>query len=660
MNYPLFPEFSYDEPTIEALDEAIETTSEALIERQQQDGHWVFALEADATIPAEYIMLMHYLDEIDADLQAKIVPYLRKIQGQDGGWPLFHDGAFDLSATVKAYLALKLAGDDVNAPHMRRARGVILSAGGAARANVFTRTALALFGFIPWRGVPVMPVEIMILPKWFPFHISKIAYWSRTVIAPLVILMSLKPRAINPAGVTIEELFLVPADQEKRYMHAVVPNFWGTTFRLIDVVLRKAEPYFPQGLRALSIRKAMEFSLERINGLDGLGGIFPAMANSVMAMVAVGYPKDDPTLVTAKESLRRLVIQDDEGDSYVQPCVSPVWDTCLAEQAMLEVADSLTRDPAKQSRVRQAIAAASDWLVPRQILDVVGDWAFRRPNIRPGGWAFQYANDYYPDVDDTAVVVMALDRAGDPKHRESIDRALEWVIGMQSDNGGWGAFDADNTHYYLNYIPFADHGALLDPPTVDVSARCISMLAQTGMKRGHPVIDRGVAYLWAEQEADGSWFGRWGTNYIYGTWSALCALNAAGEDLNSPGIQRAVDWLISKQLPDGGWGEDGLSYYPGREGIAKVSTASQTAWALLGLMAAGKVNHPVVAHGIAYLLEHRNDDTAMWREDAYSAVGFPRVFYLRYHGYRKYFPLWALARYRNLIAGNSELVLHGM
>ena len=651
---------SADRQSFAALDDAIETAAQALISRQKSDGHWIFPLEADATIPAEYIMLMHYLDEIDAALQAKIAAYLRKIQGKDGGWPLFHDGAFDLSATVKAYLALKLAGDSIDAPHMRRARGVILSAGGAARANVFTRSALALFGFVPWRAVPVMPVEIMLLPKWFPFHMTKIAYWSRTVVAPLVILMALKPKAINPLGVGLDELFVTPAEQERRYMHAATPNFWALAFRLIDKVLRRAEPHIPKAMRKSAIDRAMAFSLERLNGIDGLGGIFPAMANSVMAMVALGYPKDDPNLVIAKESLRRLVISDDDGDAYVQPCVSPIWDTCLAEQAMFEVADALGHNESKRGLVKAAIARASGWLASKQILDVAGDWAVNRPGLRPGGWAFQYANDYYPDVDDTAVVAMALDRAGDPNHRENIDRAIEWVIGMQSKNGGWGAFDTDNEHYYLNYIPFADHGALLDPPTVDVSARCISLLAQTGMKRGHPVIDRGVAYLWAEQEADGSWFGRWGTNYIYGAWSALCALNAAGEDLSSPGIERAVKWLADKQLSDGGWGEDGLSYFPGREGIAKISTASQTAWALLGLMAAGQVEHPAVALGIDYLLRHRQDETGQWEEDAYSAVGFPRVFYLRYHGYRQYFPLMALARYRNLKAGNTRIVPHGM
>jgi squalene-hopene/tetraprenyl-beta-curcumene cyclase len=647
---------------IDALDRVIEQATEALIQRQKPDGHWVFALEADVTIPAEYIMLMHYLAEIDTALQARIARYLRKIQGADGGWPLFHAGKFDVSATTKAYFALKLAGDDINAPHMVRARQAVLSAGGAARCNVFTRIALALFGQVPWRAVPVMPVELVLLPRWFPFHLSKVSYWSRTVMVPLLILMAEKPCARNPNGIAIAELFQTPPFEERRYMHAAVAtgakNFWATIFRWLDHGLRLAEPALPRTLHRRAIAWAVAFMEERLNGLDGLGAIFPAMANSVMAMVCLGYPADDPRLVTAKESLRQLVIDDADGDAYVQPCVSPVWDTGLAAHAMLEVG-AVRSDGTASPAAKRAAAAASDWLVSKQELDLVGDWALQRPGLRPGGWPFQYGNAHYPDVDDTAAVVMAIDRAGDPDHRESIERAVEWVIGMQSENGGWGAFDADNEHYYLNYIPFADHGALLDPPTADVSARCVSMLAQTGMKRGTPALDRGVTYLWAEQEADGSWYGRWGTNYIYGTWSVLSALNAAGEDLQQPGFRKAVEYLLGKQRDDGGWGEDGVSYYDHHHGEGSVSTASQTAWALLGLMAAGEVEHPAVARGIEFLMRTRQD-AGLWHEDTYTAVGFPRVFYLRYHGYRAYFPLMALARYRNLSSGNTKLVLHGM
>src|SRR5579862_2003325 len=514
---------------LDRLDAAIDSATEALIARQEPDGHWVFALEADATIPSEYIMLMHYLDEIDEPLQARIAESVRRLQGEDGGFPLFWGGRFDVSATTKAYLALKLAGDETTAPHMVRARQAILSAGGAARCNVFTRIALALFGQVPWRAVPVMPVEIMLLPRWFPFHLSKVSYWSRTVIAPLLVLMALKPRAKNPRNVSIAELFIVPPDEERHYLRTVGKSIWGVVFRWVDSVLRWAEPMMPRRTRKTAIDRSVAFFTERLNGMDGLGAIFPAMANAVMAMEALGTAKDDPRLVTAKAALRRLIIDDKStGGVLVQPCVSPIWDTGLAAHAMLEVAD--VRDlGGTASAARRAAAAANRWLVSKQELEVVGDWADRRPGVRPGGWAFQYANAHYPDVDDTAAVVLAIDRAGDPAHKDSISRAVEWVVGMQSKNGGWGAFDADNEHYYLNYIPFADHGALLDPPTADVTARCVSMLAQAGMARGDKALDQAVAYLWREQEPDGSWYGRWGTNYVYGTWSVLNALNAAGE-----------------------------------------------------------------------------------------------------------------------------------
>ena len=652
----LAPDASF---SIDALDDAIEDATEQLVARQNPDGHWVFALEADATIPSEYILLMHYLDEIDEGLQQKISTAIRGLQGKDGGWPLFWGGRFDVSATVKAYLALKLAGDDIAAPHMVRARQAVLAAGGAARCNVFTRIALYLFRQVPWRAVPVMPVEIMLLPRWFPFHLSKVSYWSRTVMVPLLVLMALKPRAKNPRGISIAELFATPPEAERHYMRTVGKSLWSPVFRTLDAALRVAEPILPKSARDHSIRRAFAFMEERLNGEDGLGAIFPAMANAVMAMEAAGYAKTDPRLVTAKAALRKLVLEDEHtGEVLVQPCVSPIWDTGLAAHAMLEVADVRNGGKAPEA-ARAAAAAANHWLVSKQELDVVGDWADRRPGVRPGGWAFQYANAHYPDVDDTPAVALAIDRAGDPMHRESVERAVEWVVGMQSENGGWGAFDADNEHYYLNYIPFADHGALLDPPTADVSARCVSMLAQAGMKRGNAPLDRGVAYLWREQEPDGSWYGRWGTNYVYGTWSALCALNAAGEKPDHPGFARAVEWLVSRQREDGGWGEDGISYYDGHHGEGSVSTASQTAWAVLGLMAAGRAEHPAVARGIKFLMESRADH-GLWDEETFTAVGFPRVFYLRYHGYRAYFPLMALARYRNLATGNSTLVMHGM
>jgi len=628
---------------MDALLDQVARAAGALARHQRPDGHFVFELEADATIPAEYVLLEHYLDRIDPDLEAKIGVYLRDIQGAHGGWPLFHDGAFNLSASVKAYFALKAIGDDPDAPHMRRARGAILAAGGAERTNVFTRAQLALFGAVPWRAVPVMPVEIMHLPLWFPFHLSKVSYWSRTVIVPLLVLMALRPRARNPRGVSVAELFCVPPDQVRDYIRGPYRSAWGRVFKGLDSVLRRAERLFPARGRQAAIDKAVAFVTERLNGIDGLGAIYPAMANSVMMFDALGYPADHPDAAVAWQSVRNLLVF--QGDSaYCQPCLSPVWDTGLAGHALAEAGE--------------ATGEACDWLLGKQVTDLVGDWAVRRPGLRPGGWAFQYENPHYPDVDDTAVVGLLLHRNGDPAYADSIDRAREWVVGMQSSDGGWGAFEPENTHHYLNHIPFADHGALLDPPTADVSARCVSFLAQIGMKADDPVMARALGYLRREQEADGSWFGRWGTNYIYGTWSVLCALNAAGVGADDPAVVRAVDWLVSVQREDGGWGEDEESYADAPRGRYKESTPSQTAWAVLGLMAAGAVGHPATARGIAWLGRAQQAD-GTWQEAPYTAVGFPRVFYLRYHGYKLYFPLLAMARYRNLRRGNSGRVEFG-
>ena len=625
-------------PISEALRAAIGAAESALLARQREDGHWVFELEADATIPAEYVMLEHYLDEIDPQLEAKIAVYLRRIQNDDGGWPLFYRGDSDVSTTVKAYYALKLAGDSPDAPHMRRARQRVLALGGAARCNVFTRIALALFGQVPWRAVPVMPVEIMLLPRWFPFHLEKISYWSRTVVVPLLVLTALRPQARNPRRIDVPELFVTPAQHERGYMRAATGSPLGRIFLGLDAVLRRLEPLFPKGLRRRAIAKAVAFTKTRLNGEDGLGAIFPAMANSVMAFDALGAAPDDLSLGTAKRAVRKLLIVGD-GEAYCQPCVSPVWDTALAAHALFESAGD---------GACAAIAHANAWLKPRQVLDVAGDWAARRPNLRPGGWAFQYWNDYYPDVDDTGVVAMALHREDPQKYREALERAAEWIVGMQSKNGGWGAFDVDNDHYSLNHIPFADHGALLDPPTEDVTARCVGYLLQLGRSPSEPAVARGLKYLRGTQQPDGSWFGRWGTNYIYGTWSALNAFAPLGENAaNSETVRRAVDYLVRFQQADGGWGEDGGSYWEARRGLCQASTASQTAWALLGLMAAGEVANPAVERGIRFLLATQNAD-GLWDEAWYTAVGFPRVFYLRYHGYRAFFPLMALARYRNL------------
>ena len=639
---------------LDIVDRSVTKATRALADAQREDGHWVFELEADATIPAEYVLLRHYLGEPrNGELEAKIGRYLRRIQSAThDGWPLYHEGAFDVSATVKAYYALKMIGDPIDAPHMARARRAILAAGGAEAANVFTRIQLALFDAGPWSAVPTMPPEIILLPRWFPIHLSKMSYWARTVIVPLLVLGALKPVARNPLGIKVDELY--SGNPARPKSQAEDPKWlWTKGFNLLDRLLKAGDRLWPARMRQRAIQACVDFVLERLNGEDGLGAIYPAMANSVMMFDVLGYAEDHPARAIARKSVEKLlVIKEDE--AYCQPCVSPVWDTALAAHAMLE-----TGEPEAEAMAEKALA----WLKPLQVLDVEGDWAETRPGVRPGGWAFQYRNDHYPDLDDTAVVVMAMDRArrgAVSGYDQGIDRGIEWTVGLQSKNGGWGAFDADNSFTYLNNIPFADHGALLDPPTTDVSARCVSMLAQTGEASDSERMKAALAYLRDEQEEDGSWFGRWGVNYIYGTWSALCALNAAGVDASDPMVAKAICWLHEIQNADGGWGESCDSYsldYKGYEPAP--STASQTAWALLGLMAAGEVDSDAVTRGIEWL-SRRQEADGLWGQEHYTGGGFPRVFYLRYHGYPKYFPLWAMARYRNLKRSNTKRVLHGM
>ncbi len=621
------------------LQTAIARAENALLALQHADGYWLFELEADCTIPAEYILMMHYLDEIDTDLQAKIAVYLRARQLADGGWPLYRGGSFDMSCSVKAYYALKLAGDNPDQAHMVTARAAILAHGGAARANVFTRITLALFGQIPWRGVPFMPVEILLLPRWFPFHISKIAYWSRTVMVPLLILCTLKPRARNLKGIQIRELFTVPAEEERHYFP--IRSRLNRVFLALDKVGRVLEPLIPHRLRRRALHKGQDWFIERLNGDGGLGAIFPAMVNAYEALDCLGYPADHPYRLTAQRALKRLLVIKEQS-AYCQPCVSPVWDTLLACCALQETGGD---------RAQAAGWRGFDWLQERQLLEEPGDWQEYRPDLKGGGWAFQFENSYYPDLDDTAFAAWAMDRVEDGRYQESVRRAADWLCGMQSRNGGFAAFDVDNTYYYLNEIPFADHGALLDPPTADVSARCATLLARLARQdsRYRQPLATCLDYLRKEQEPDGSWFGRWGTNYIYGTWSVLLALGEIGVPLTDPMVQRAVAWLQRVQRPDGGWGEDNDTYTaPEKAGRGAVSTAFQTAWALLGLMAVGQVDSPAVQRGIEYLLRNQQPD-GLWQDEGFTAPGFPRVFYLKYHGYDKFFPLWALARYRNLL-----------
>ncbi len=620
----------------EELDSKFLQARSAILALQNPDGHWCFPLEADCTIPAEYILMMHFMDEIDVILENKIARFIRDKQDMThGGWPLYYGGAFDISCTIKSYYALKLVGDPTDAPHMVRAREAILERGGAAKANVFTRLLLAMYDQIPWRGVPVVPSELVLLPSWFPFHLSKVSYWSRTVMVPLSILCTLKARAINPRQVNIRELFITPPEEEQNYFPKA-DTVLKRVFMLVERLLSRIEPQLPQSIRQYSIRKAESWTLERLNGECGIGAIFPAMVNAYEALTLLGYPYDHPNRVQSRNALRGLLI--DEGErAWCQPCTSPVWDTLLTGLALQE-------DPTTD---QEPVLKALDWLTEQQVLDAPGDWRDKKPDLPGGGWAFQYANPHYPDLDDTAAAAWGLLQGGAERHRVALERAANWLAGMQSRNGGFAAFDIDNVHHYLNEIPFADHGALIDPPTSDVTARCVGLLGKYGKHQLE--VWRGISFLLREQEANGSWWGRWGTNYIYGTWSVLEAFQLAQFDMQHSSVQRAVSWLKSVQRADGGWGETNDSYLdPKLAGqFFETSTAFQTAWAILGLMAAGEVDSDAVRNGVRYLLQHQ-DESHLWEEPWFTAPGFPRVFYLRYHGYSKFFPIWALARYRAL------------
>ena len=626
------------------LSDIVSESKKNISKKIKNDGHSVYELEADVTIPAEYILMMHFLGDIDVKTEEKIRNYILKIQNEEGGWPLFFNGESNLSATVKAYFALKLSGVDENSKNMLKAKEIIIKKGGAERSNVFTRILLAMFGEISWKTIPTMPIEIMILPKWFPFNLQKISYWSRTVLVPLLIILHKRPIANNPTGKHISELF-IERNSEKMFIEN--KSFLSRVFNLIDKILKKVEVYLPKKNKEYCLNLAYDWVCKRLNSKDGLGAIFPAMVNALIALTLNDLKDFKKEIVIARQAIDNLLVVKKEY-AYCQPCVSPVWDTGWVAYGMIENNADITN--------------SVEWLLSKEI-NSKGDWSETKPLLQPGGWAFQYNNSFYPDVDDSALVGMVLDRFNKKKPSKKVSDAIErtrlWIKGMQSKNGGWGSFDCDNTFSYLNKIPFADHGALLDPPTVDVTARCLSFLAQLDNKTDSLSIKKAAKYILSEQEKDGSWFGRWGTNYIYGTWSALSALSLVDFEDKEKVFNLATDFLKTKQRKDGGWGEDGATYDRNHRDLAKASTPSQTAWAILGLIAAGQIQSENVKKGISYLT-NLFSEKKNWEEKYYTAVGFPKVFYLKYHGYAEYFPFLAVSRYKNLRNLNYQKNSYGV
>jgi len=636
-----FPiEKSKNVPAAELSDSIDRAASFVLGMQEPEQGYWADELESDSTLTTEYVMLCDFLGKVDRQKQAKAVQYLRNTQLPDGGWAIYYGGPSEISASVKAYFALKLAGVSAEEDFMKKARGLILAKGGVLKANVFTKIFLALFGQFDWRGIPTMPTEIVFLPKWFYFNLYEVSYWSRTVIVPMLILFAVKPLCQIQSEAGVEELYTEPRNQIKQYFKKDSKLFtWKNFFLTVDQVLKVYDRIVPASLRSRAVLKAANWMIERMQGEGGLGAIYPAMANSTIALIYLGYAIDDPAVTRSLRQIEQLMIED-ESTLHLQPCVSPIWDTCLTLNALIET--GLPED-------HPALVSGSHWLLSKQI-KIEGDWKVKAPKGEPGGWYFQFENEFYPDVDDTAVVLMALSKIRLPDEemkRKEMLRAFRWVLALQSDDGGWGAFDRNNCRHVLNNIPFADHGALLDPSTSDVTGRCLEAMGFLGYDRIYPPAAAAIRFIKQEQEAEGCWYGRWGVNYVYGTWSVLAGLRSIGEDMKQDYIQRAVAWLKKVQNPDGGWGESCQSYAdPETKGRGK-STASQTAWALMAFFNAGLFNDPAVDRGIEFLIRTQNRDGS-WEEKEFTGTGFPRVLYLRYHMYCKYFPLWALSMYRSV------------
>ena len=622
-----------------ALDEAIRRTQDYFLRTQHPDGYWVGELETNVCMAAEYLMLTHFLGIADSERWRKVVAYLKSQQSADGAWTIYYGGPPDLNATVEAYFALKLAGTSPEEPHMRRAREFVLSAGGIPRVRVFTKIWLALFGQWDWRGVPALPPELMFLPSWFPLNIYDFASWARATIVPMLIILTERPVCPIPERARIDELY--PAVRKRADYALPKPRnmlSWKGFFHAADAVLRRYDRVAIKWLREAGYRAAERWIVARQEADGSWGGIQPPWVYSLIALKLRGYPLEHPVMRKGIEGFEGAWSIEDDNTFNPQACLSPVWDTALS---MIALQDSGVPD------THPALMQAGQWLLREQVL-TGGDWQVKAKGVEPGGWSFEFENDFYPDTDDTAAVLIALARTHVPEARKAfaLERGVHWLRGMQSANGGWGAFDKDNTRRIVNEIPFCDFGEVIDPPSEDVTAHAVEALSLVGEKESN---GSAVRYLRGEQRVDGSWFGRWGVNNIYGTGSVLPALAAAGEDMSQPYVRRAVSWLLARQNDDGGWGESCLSYVDPSSIGRGPSTASQTAWALLGLLAAGgDSSDGVVAQAVeraaGYLVETQEED-GQWLEDEFTGTGFPGDFYIKYHLYRNYWPLMALGRY---------------
>lgn len=631
----------------ERLMQAIQRSQAYLLSQRRPEGYWVGELEANTTLTSEYVLFRHLLGIVDEERQRKIIRYLLSQQQADGGWTLYYGGPSELSTTIEAYFAMRVAGVSPDEAPMRAARQLILRRGGVTKARVFTKIFLALFGQYDWRGIPVIPPELIFLPPSFYINIYEFSSWSRSVIIPLSIVFAKKPLCVVPPERQVDELFVEPPGPQRYAMPWRERGLnWETFFVFVDGLLKLSEKYAGllkvsekygvQTVREAAMRRAEQWTLEHQDHTGDWGGIMPAMMNSVLALVSLGYRLDSPPVAKGLEAIERFGIETSE-TFRLQSCVSPVWDTVLCITAL---ADSGL--PRTHTGLRQAM----QWVTSKQVLRE-GDWKVKNRRGQPGGWSFEFNNDFYPDSDDTAAVLIALHKAGLPDEAkgEVMQRGLQWLLSMQGDDGGWGAFDVNNNKAILNKIPFADLESMLDPSTSDLTGRALELFGLIGFPRSHRIVQRALRFVQQDQHADGSWYGRWGVNYLYGTCHVLNGLRSVGEPMDQPYVRRAVQWLLQHQNADGGWGETCQSYEdPSLKGCG-VSTASQTGWALMGLLAAGEGSHTAVARGITFLL-HTQNAAGTWYEPEFTGTGFPKYFFIKYHMYQHYFPLMALGRYR--------------
>ena len=627
---------------LEGVEPAAEAARRYLLSIQHEDGHWCGELEGDTILESEYVLTMHFLGRTGEVRLRKAAEYLRRQQLPTGGWAVYQGGPAEVSASTKAYFALKLLGDDPGAPHMARAGRTIRDLGGLEACNSFTKIYLSIFGQYEWEKCPAVPPELMLLPDRFPVSIYRMSSWSRAIVVPLSIIWASKPSCPVPERAAIPELRgngngRAESPGPRRTLRE---RSWSAFFRAVDRSLKEVEFRGYTPLRRRSLDAAEAWVRERLEKSDGLGAIFPPIINTILALRCRGYAADHPLVASQIRELEKLEIEDEE-TLRLQPCFSPIWDTALAAVALWQ-AGMPSDDP--------RLLRAGDWLLDREVRSS-GDWQRRVPGTEPGGWFFEYQNEFYPDTDDTAEVLAALaamsfpDPRAEKRRQGAVERGIAWQMAMQNADGGWPAFDRDCDNEVLTFIPFADHNAMIDPSCDDITGRTLEALARLNIPAGNRGVRRGVEFLKRRQEPDGTWYGRWGCNYIYGTWLALSGLAAAGEDLSAERFQRAGSWLRRRQNADGGWGELPHSYdEPGRKGMGP-STPSQTAWALLALFALGDTASSSVRRGVEYLLRNQSYDGS-WKDDFWTGTGFPKVFYLRYHLYATYFPLWALAAYR--------------